>query len=333
MVEKSGWSEKGPKRSRPDSDDAIEELDNEITEQTEGQTGDDAEAQSATSERSESELDGSEQPSQRRSTEPSAETVVPSRPSKRAGGKTAAEASRVTRTRSSAGSSKVARAAATAGQRDRSIGSKLGFPALVTFVCVLGLLASAWAWQARDATAAPRQNHDYWLAVYGVYDCTREGEDKWVPKFLSRQNNTGISSRGDGLIHISPYLEASSGENARLGHWFNEMNIAVNPMAMLLDNGAVLSAGTECADGSGPAEIKVLQWDYDFQALADHPPSNVYTEDFDQIRFMNDREVFVIAFAAADTEIPNPPAERFELLNQATDEADYTPADLIPSGD
>lgn len=319
MVEKSGWSEKG-KRSRQDSDDFVEEIELDTAAHTSSASSDDTSA--------EAEVDG--EVKETAESRPTSTTAVPSRPSKRAGGKTADEVSRVTRVQTSGrGASKVARAAATAGQRERSLSSRLGFPALVALVCVLGLLTSAWAWQARDATAAPRQNADYWLSVYGVYDCTREGEDKWVPKFLSPSNNSGISSRADGLIHINPTLAASSGTNARMQHWFNEMGIVVSPELMILDNGAAFGAGTECADGSGPAEIKILQWDFDFQALADHPPSKVYTEDFGNIRFQNDREVFVIAFAAEGTEIPNPPQERFDLLNSATDSVDYSPGELV----
>lgn len=330
MVEKSGWSEKG-KRSRQDSDNSVEETELEtgapISGSDDVDSGEGQDLEELTESQDSAEL---ETETDKPARDTATRSVVPSRPSKRAGGKTAEEVTRVSRVRSDRGASKVARAAATAGQTDATLRSRLGFPALVALICILGLLTSAWAWQARDATAAPRQNADYWLSVYGVYDCTRDGGDKWVPKFLSVSNNSGISSRSDGLIHINPTFEASSGKNARMHHWFNEMGISVTPDMVILDNGAALIPGTECADGSGPAEIKILQWNYDFEALADHPPSNIYTEDFGNIRFMNDREVFVIAFAAADTEIPNPPSERFELLDRATDTVDYSPAELVP---
>lgn len=266
------------------------------------------------------------------------DTSVPSRPSTRGdgddtGGSGRSESS-ITRTPASdTGARKVARAAATAGQRDMSFMSRLGFPALIGLIFLLGIGTVFYAWTTREALAKPRQNVDHWHAVYGVYDCTVEGDDKWVPAFQSAQDQKGIHSHGDGLIHVHPFFELSSGDNALMRHFFDEMHIDVTPQKIVLDTGVELLAGTECADGSGPAEIKILHWDFDSQALAEVPPTAVYTSNLDQIKFDNDREVYTFAFAAAGTDIPLPPEERFEQLNSVTGEYEWDPNDIAPTGE
>lgn len=269
-------------------------------------------------------------------TSASESATVPSRPSKRdsGAGKDKA-ASTVVRTPSNAGARKVAKAAATAGQRDVSFATRLGFPALVALVCLLGIGVVFYAWTQREALARPAQG-DHWHAVYGVYDCTLPGDSRYLPPFLSSNDSTGIHSHGDGVMHIHPFFEASAGDRARFNHWFDEMGIDVTPEQITLDNGTVLTAGTECADGSGPAEIRVLEWQFDFQANLPlderSDPENVYFDNFRDINFDNDRQVFIIAFAAAGTDdlIPSPPEDRFNTLNNVSSALEYDPTELTP---
>ena len=72
---------------------------------------------------------------------------------------------------------KVAKAAATAGQRDVSFVTRLGFPALIAVICLLGIGVVFYAWTTREALATPSQA-DHWHAVYGVYDCN-SGTGGW----------------------------------------------------------------------------------------------------------------------------------------------------------
>ncbi len=262
-----------------------------------------------------------------------AESSTPTRPSKRTAD-ASSDASEVVRTPSTdAGARKVARAAATAGQRDVSLASRMGFPALVALVCLLGIGAVFYAWTTREALASPRQNLDHWHAVYGVYDCTQGGASSYLPPFQSSDDATGIHSHGDGIMHIHPFFELSSGENAQLRHWLTEMRISVDTDRIVLDTGRELVAGQECADGSGPAEIKVLHWDFDFQALAGEPPTEVITADLGQIKFDNDREVYIIAYAGPDVEFNEdnlPPSDRFDTLNNVSSAIEYNPTELLP---
>jgi len=188
---------------------------------------------------------------------------------------------------------------------------------------------------AQNTQLGPETNLEHWHSVYGVYSCNivGDGETKYLPPFTSTQDGTGLHSHGDGLIHIHPYFELSSGQLARLQLWSDEMGIEVTTERILVDNEwdtyEELVAGEPCADGTGPAEIKVLHWRYDYTALHPSRPAPVIIEaDLGSIRFRNDREVFIIAYVGADTDLsqlPLPPQARFQALNEVGPELGYFP--------
>ncbi len=269
-------------------------------------------------------------------------STTPSRPSKRdtSAGTSKADTSVVRTPSSDAGARKVAKAAATAGQRDVSFVSRLGFPALIALICILGIGVVVYARSTREALASPVQNLDHWHAVYGVYNCNIEGADKYLPPFQSTQDDVGIHSHGDGLMHIHPFFELSSGDNAQLRYWITDMQFDFTPERISVNNQfdppAETVAGQPCADGSGIAEIKLLRWDFAFQALAEgneRPDPEVITENFGEVRYEHDREVFVFAYVSEDTDladIPIPPQDRFDILNNVSSAIDYQPTELNP---
>lgn len=166
---------------------------------------------------------------------------------------------------------------------------------------------------------------DNWHAVYGVYSCDLpgDGDAKFLPPFMSDIDVFGIHSHGDGLINVHPWVPVAAGENATMGLWFNEMRIDVSTerisVANEFDPPLELVAGEECADGTGPARIVIAHWDFDFLALGSDKPTEIFTDDFDQIRFQNDREVYIIAYVAEGTDLtslPLPPQARFDLLSR-----------------
>ena len=271
-------------------------------------------------------------------------STTPSRPSKRDTSAKKSDAdSSVVRTPSSSdvGARKVAKAAATAGQRDVSFTTRLGFPALIALICLLGIGAVVYARSTREALASPVQNLDHWHAVYGVYNCNAagDGEAKFLPPFQSTQDDAGIHSHGDGVMHIHPFFELSSGENAQLRHWMSEMNVEITPERIVVNNrfdpAVELVAGEPCADGTGTAEIKLLRWDFDFMATADdRTDPEVITSDFGQVKFAHDREVYMFAYVSEDTDVddlPIPPQDRFDTLNNVSQKIEFNPTQLDPT--
>jgi len=275
--------------------------------------------------------------------EKAAGSKTPSRPSKRqdSTSKSNDESNVVRAPSGDAGARKVAKAAATAGQRDVSFASRLGFPALIALICLLGIGVVVYARSTREALAQPVQNLDHWHSVYGVYNCNLTGDNKYLPAFASTQDDTGIHSHGDGVMHIHPFFELSSGDNAQMRHWLSEMNVEITPEVISVQNAfdapVQLAAGQECADGTGTAEIKVLAWDFDFQALVpvdeNRPDPDIIETDFGLIPFENDRQVFIFAYMGEDTDIsqmPIPPQDRFNTLNGVSSAIEYQPTQLNP---
>lgn len=213
--------------------------------------------------------------------------------------------------KSSSAVKKVARAAETGNSRDLSMSSRLGFPAIVGLICILGLLLVTYARINREAEVKPVQNRDHWHAVYGVYDCTlNDGDGGYLPPFLSTDDEVGIHSHQDGIMHIHPWYDRSDGPEAQVSVFLEAMNVEIDDESITLDTGAVLQEGADC--GGEEAVVHLRKWTFDFQVENEDP--EIFTEDISSVRFLNDREVYIIAFAPLDAEIPSPPAERFETL-------------------
>nr|MCU0269912.1 hypothetical protein [Acidimicrobiales bacterium] len=113
---------------------------------------------------------------------------------------------------------KVARAARAGGgpSRDKP---KLGFPAAIVGIFVVGLLLVVFSYGQRnnraEAEAPSAVNSDHWHTAYGVYVCDTFQEP--IPD--QGTDPVGIHTHGDGVIHIHPFSEASSGDNAQLYHF------------------------------------------------------------------------------------------------------------------
>ncbi len=180
-----------------------------------------------------------------------------------------------------------------------------------------------------DQLPGPIQNFDHWHSVYGVWDCTAmNGVGDWVPAFQSDRDDSGIHSHQDGLIHIHPFSERSAGKNARLGVWADTMGITIADDAITLVSGRVLSEGQMCGlQNDEPAVVHLRRWVLDLQVLDDPTmPPTVVSANLADERFYNDREVWIIAYAPLDTEIPLPPSERFDTLTNSV--AVFEPVDL-----
>jgi len=210
---------------------------------------------------------------------------------------------------------KVERAAETAGQRDLSVRSRLGFPAIVGLICVLGVALVTFARLTREAEALPVQNRDHWHAVYGIYDCNgggSPGNGAYLPPLLGQLDPLGIHSHQDGIIHIHPFFDAADGPDAKLHVFWEAMESELTDTSLVLDSGQELTDGTDCGE-LGTGELHVRKWQFDF--VTDSTDPEIFTEGLGEINFLNDREVYIITNAPVDAEIPLPPSDRFDQLN------------------
>jgi len=232
---------------------------------------------------------------------------------------------------------RVAQAADTGEKRDQSLGTRLGFPMIVGIVALLGMILVIYAWATRDALVRPTQG-DHWHAVYGVYDCTLNDETGgYLPLFQSQIDVDGVHSHQDGLIHNHPFFESSAGTRNTLDKFLTNMQVQLTDSDFALGPGNILSEdGTTC--NGEEAVLQVHKWSFNFEATRGDAPE-VFTEGLADIKFDNDREVYILAYAPLGAEIPIPPAERFEQLEKVSpiiqSQAPVTEADLqfeLPSG-
>ncbi len=176
-------------------------------------------------------------------------------------------------------------------------------------VVLLGLGLVAVSRTSRDAVASPRVGKDHWHAVYDVYDCVT---DSFMPAFQGSLDPHGIHSHNDGLMHIHPFDGSASGADATLGVFLDSMGASVTTSGITAPDFAPLEAGAEC--NGQPSVIKVAR----FQVDPEIKLVKVYDSGFSSIHFDKNREAFTIARVAPDQEIPQPEADRFDAMDQAT---------------
>lgn len=209
---------------------------------------------------------------------------------------------------------KVARAARAGGTRRPGQRRQLGYPILVFLVCALGLTVVLYARNQRQANASPQAGLDHWHAAYTVAEC-----GAFDPPLASvGQDGLGIHTHEDGLIHIEPQLDGAAGSNARLELFLSNVGVTLTDDTATFPDGSEWDEETAECDGE-PAQIVVARW-IDGQDAADgERPNEIVTEDFDAIRFRNDREAYTVALVPESglDSIPVRPDIAAEL-NEAT---------------
>ncbi len=199
-------------------------------------------------------------------------------------------------------SKKVQRAArAASSSRGASERRQLGFPLVVVLVVVLGVVLVVVARGSRDPLTSPT-TEDHWHSAYTTYNC---GEP--MQPFRNEVTSDGIHSHNaDSVIHIHPYNSSATGEDARLGVFLEAMDASIETDGIFADNGEFAPILAEDGCDGEPGVIKVARWD--LQTSGDHELVEVYEDDFDDIRLLEDSEGFSFALVAVGDD-PPPPAQ------------------------
>ena len=232
-------------------------------------------------------------------------------------------------------------AAASKGARERR---ELGFPLMLAAVVVLGVVLVVFARSSRPPAAAPRVGHDHWHSAYAIYDC-----DRFLPAFTSGADPDGIHSHQDGVIHIHPWNSSAAGDDARLDVFFESMGARISDDEISGPGIGVLEAGSDC--NGEPTVIRAVRFtridpDPDDPG-ADEPVSGIadiyeaaeeYTDDFSDVRLLDDLEAFTFARVPVGAEVPPPPEGRLQTAFGASagnlvstgPETDLDPTDAPP---
>ena len=232
---------------------------------------------------------------------------------------------------------RAARTAEQSGAAKRFRRPRLGFPAIIAIIVILGSALVAFAATNRETAARPRQNEDHWHSPYAVWDCVNGGtadDPIFEPPFQSSRDEEGIHSHQDGVIHIHPFFDRTAGRNAQVRAFMREMGGTITEDAIEMPDGRIFgveeertivdeegnpvldedgneqteTAPVEC-DGE-PVIIQVARWHRSSQL--DRDPV-IYTEDLESVRFFADQEAFVFARAPEGADIPPPPEDRVTL--------------------
>jgi len=195
---------------------------------------------------------------------------------------------------------RVARAGSGGSSTKRS---KPLFPVAIGAIVVLGvgLIVFARASTEEAAAEAPVANQDHWHAAYGIRLC---GEGFLAPVQV-QDDPVGIHTHADGIIHVHPFTNSASGENATLGEFFDAAGITVDDDEIEVGDTKVKEGEDTCGVDEKPGVVQVAVWENARDTEGTEP--EIVTEDIRGIRFTNDSMAMTIAFAPAGAELPAPP--------------------------
>lgn len=169
--------------------------------------------------------------------------------------------------------------------------------------------------------SGPRANQDHWHSSFDVYVC-----DEFLgPVADQGPDIDGLHTHQDGLIHIHPFVDSASGENATFGKFAELVGIVVEdgvfgmPMPTDPDDVREIRPSDETVppsfvkrlDGDacpgGPGRVALFVWGPG-EGEGDEP--TVITDDIGATRFTADGQRFVLAFVPEDVVPPQPPSTR-----------------------
>jgi len=162
------------------------------------------------------------------------------------------------------------------------------------------------------AATGPSPGTTHWHAAYVVRVC-----DDVLAPFDSDADPLGIHSHADGLIHIHPFFEESGFERATLGLFADAMGLGLDVGALTMPQGGTWRDGDLC-DGQ-PGRVFVDRWS---GPTPESPVERIF-DNFDEIRFEADGELYQIGFAPPDSTPVVPPSWR--LLAEVSNLITQTP--------
>jgi len=177
---------------------------------------------------------------------------------------------------------------------------KLGYPALVVGIMLVGIALVFVAVDQRQASAGEKPTpKDHWHEAFGVNICG----DFQDPLNDAGPDRLGIHTHGDGLIHVHPFGSGASGKNAQLSKFASQTGLTVTDTSITLPGGKTYKNGDKC-DGK-PGKVALFVWPP--QANDSTKPKKI-TKNIATIRFVEDGGAYVLAFVPEGTKVKLPPS-------------------------
>jgi hypothetical protein len=155
---------------------------------------------------------------------------------------------------------KVARAAGLGGSRAYAGRPAYGYYLAVGVLLVLGVVGVYNATQYRDNKVNQQGNtapvvgqNPPWYQGYAVDAC-----GKLLPNIETDKDPYGITTKGDGVIYISPTVKAAAGHNATLGKFATSIGMTLNAAQLQVPGGKLYQDGDTCDGKAG--HVYVMTW-------------------------------------------------------------------------
>lgn len=201
-------------------------------------------------------------------------------------------------------SKKVARAAGTGGGRTSRGRIPWTYYGAIALVIVLGVVGTVVSKDRRTSqvnsagTSAPAVG-TVWNEAIAFYLCGKFAPN--VPQ--AKSDPYGLTTQGDGIIHIDPTTKAAAGKNATLGKWASANGVTLSANTVQLPKGKRYTAGESCDGGKGQVYAKQFAYPGDpTGVLVKGSPANIH---------LQDQLELVVAFVppSKSAKIPGPPAK------------------------
>jgi hypothetical protein len=157
-------------------------------------------------------------------------------------------------------SKKVARAAGLGGGRAYAKRPAWAYYFGVLVLLVLGVVGVFNSREYRDAkinaqgTTAPTVGESPpWFEGYAIDEC-----GKLLPPIKTNKDPYGITTKGDGVISVSPSVKAAAGSNATLGKFASSIGMTFNAGEIETPGGRLWQDGDSCEGKSG--HVYVMTW-------------------------------------------------------------------------
>jgi hypothetical protein len=220
---------------------------------------------------------------------------------------------------------KVARAAGAGGSRTTAKRRPWNYYGALFVVVLLGVAGAAVSRHARNVSISnaggvpPAVGGAAWHEALAVDIC-----GTMQPNITTTKDPVGITTNGDGIVQIHPFVKSAAGHNATLGKFAASVGMKLDAGEIQLPGGKLHRVGDDC--GGSPAQIYVKEFGY--------PGSTVGTIDRgapDRVR-LADGHMLTVAFVPASQKgsIPAPPKAVQDALTAALAAASAKSTTTVP---
>jgi hypothetical protein len=158
-----------------------------------------------------------------------------------------------------------------------------------------------------------------WYEGYAVEAC-----GKLLPPVQTDRDPFGITTRGDGIIYISPTVKSAAGSNATLGKFANSVGMVLNAAQIQVPGKKLYTDGQTCEGKAG--HVYVMTWASPAEPAADGTlqdkkgPEDTCNPDCASGVLLEDDQLVTIAFLPAPPkgqtpQILQPPASVIKRLS------------------